>query len=210
MGRLVSGINGPIQGKVGTVIGSSWRGIPYVKGPYKKRTKKISKKEKANRNRFTVAQYWLTLLTDFVRQGFKGYSLKSQGFVAAKSYLMHNAMKRDDEGYSIDPALVLVSFGDLPLSSGIVVEKGNDGVLHFSWDTSSVEGGIGEDQVMLLAYDIENKKVKHNITGQFRKNGHDSLNPDAKPGSTYHLYMAFTAHDRSRQSNSVYLGAISF
>ena len=31
MGRLVSGINGPIIGKVGTVIGSTWKGKPYVK-----------------------------------------------------------------------------------------------------------------------------------------------------------------------------------
>ncbi len=31
MGRLIGGVNGQIQGKVGTMIGSSRNGIPYVK-----------------------------------------------------------------------------------------------------------------------------------------------------------------------------------
>jgi len=61
MGRFTNGINSPIQGKVGTVVGSSWKGIPYVKSAYKKRTKKISKKEAGNRSKFGEAQFWLKL-----------------------------------------------------------------------------------------------------------------------------------------------------
>jgi len=44
MGRLVAGLFGPVIGKVGTVIGSSRNGIPYLKGPHKNRTKTISEK----------------------------------------------------------------------------------------------------------------------------------------------------------------------
>jgi len=58
MGKLINGINGPFPGKVGTSIGSSWKGIPYIKGPYKKRTGKASKEEKGNRNKFAMAQRW--------------------------------------------------------------------------------------------------------------------------------------------------------
>jgi hypothetical protein len=85
MGRLISGINGPIQGKIGTVIGSSRNGVPYVKGPYKNRTLKVSVKELANRKKFAAAQYWLSPILNFVHEGFKGFSQRSQGFVAAKS-----------------------------------------------------------------------------------------------------------------------------
>ena len=88
MGRLVSGINGPIIGKVGTVIGSSRNGIHYVKGPYKKRTLTVSAKELDNRKKFAAAQAWLAPLVDFVREGFRGYSQRSQGFIAAKSWLL--------------------------------------------------------------------------------------------------------------------------
>ena len=96
MGRYTSGINGPVLGKVGSVIGSSRRGVPYLKGPYKKRTKKVSKKEMANRNKFALAQEWLKPLLPFVRIGFRGYSERSEGFVSAKSLLLKNAFEGDE------------------------------------------------------------------------------------------------------------------
>src|SRR5882724_11616532 len=112
MGKFINGINGPVKGKVGTLIGSSWKGIPYVKGPYKKRTKRISKDEKANRSKFGLSQFWLHPILDFMREGFRGYSPTVEGFLAAKSWLLKNAIKEDKDGFSVDPALMRVSFGD--------------------------------------------------------------------------------------------------
>jgi len=206
MGRLTGGINGPIRGKVGTVIGSSWKGIPYLKGPYKKRTLKVSKKETGNRSKFSEAQYWLKPLLKFVREGFKGYTPTVEGFVAAKSYLLLNAFEGEQPDIRINPALVKVSYGDLPLSNNIAVAQIDGGAVHFSWDTAAVEGGNARDQVMLLAYDIENGKAYFTTTGQFRSVGADVLHIDPTPGKTWHFYVAFTAADRSRQSDSVYLG----
>jgi len=208
MGRLIGGINGPIQGKVGTVIGSSRNGIPYLKGPYKSRTTKISKKEKENRSKFARAQFWLKPLLEFVREGFKDYSLKSQGFVAAKSYLLRNAFEGTSKDIIINPSLVKVSFGDLPLSGNITAKLTGKDKLQFTWDTDPVAGASPYDQVMMLAYDIENAAAYFNITGQFRNTGSDVLLVNAAKGITYHLYVAFTAADRSRQSHSVYLGEI--
>jgi hypothetical protein len=209
MGKLIHGINGPVQGKVGSVIGSSWKGIPYVKGPYKKRTEKTSAKELANRHKFGVAQAWLQPVLNFVRQGFKGYSPTSEGFVAAKSWLLKYSFEGEGLGAYINPALAQLSFGDLPLSPDITVELTEAGELLFTWSTAPVEGSSAKDQVMLLAYDIENKFVAGTITGQFRNVGADRLVIRKTKGYTYHLYMAFTADDRSRQSHSVYLGAIT-
>ncbi|AXY76818.1 hypothetical protein D3H65_23720 [Paraflavitalea soli] len=209
MGRLINGINGPIQGKVGAVIGSNWKGIPYVKGPYKERTTNVSKKEKANRGKFAMAQFWLKPLLPFVREGFKGYSATSEGFVAAKSWLLLHAFEGVAPAITINPALVKLSHGDLPLSDGIAVEKTAPGVLLFTWDTAPVEGGSSYDQVMLLAYDIDHTVAYYITTGQFRSTGTDVLNIPITKGRTWHLYLAFTAADRSMQSHSVYLGAIN-
>jgi hypothetical protein len=79
MGRLINGINGAFEGKVGSVVGSSWKGIPYIKSAYKKRTKKVSAKELANREKFAMAQDWLKPLLPFVREGYKGYSSTVEG-----------------------------------------------------------------------------------------------------------------------------------
>ena len=81
MGKYLNGITGPASGKIGPVIASSWKGIPYLKSRSKFRTKKASEAELASRRRFKIAQHWLQPLTDFVRQGFKGYNGRIEGFM---------------------------------------------------------------------------------------------------------------------------------
>ena len=209
MGKLSIGINGPVQGKVGSVIGSSWRGIPYIKGPYKKRTGEAGAGEAGNRNKFGEAQRWLKPLLKFVREGFKGYTDTVQGFIAAKSYLLLHAVEDRSTGTYINPALVLVSYGDLPLPADIAVLKPVAGRLDFSWDGSAMPDAHAKDQVMMLAYDVDHGRAYFNTLGQFRSVGADTLYTDPAPGRQYHVYCAFTAADRKRQSDSVYLGLVT-
>jgi hypothetical protein len=206
MGRLINGINGPIQGKIGAVHGSSRNGIPYVKGPYKNRTLKVSAKELANRKKFAAAQAWLAPLLDFVREGFRGFSQRSQGFIAAKSWLLKNAFVKDESGLRIDPALVKVSSGDLPLPENLAVGLTENGDLKFTWDPGQKNGPDSVDQIMMLAYDVRKSEVTYNTTGQFRSTGADILQITKTNGKNFHVYAAFNAADRSRQSESIYLG----
>ena len=131
MGRFKHGINGPFVGKVGKVIGSSRYGIPYMKGPYKSRTKTISEKEEFNRKKFAASQAWLKPLKEYLRRGFKGYSPRSEGFVSAKSYLHKNALRVEEDHIIIDPALVLISFGDLPIPESAACGLTKPGELNF-------------------------------------------------------------------------------
>jgi hypothetical protein len=206
MAKFITGINGPVQGKVGTVSGSSWKGISYLKGPYKKRTKDISDKEKANREKFALAHKWLSPLLTFVRVGFRGYSPTSEGFIAAKSYLLRNAVEISPDGFTINPSLMKVSFGDLPLSGNMSVTKTPEDKLQFTWDKSTPDGGNAHDQVMMLAYDTAGRHPLFVTNGQFRNTGTDTIPVSGEAGVTYHLYAAFLAVDRSRQSDSMYLG----
>jgi hypothetical protein len=208
MGRLPNGINGPIVGKVGTVIGSSRNGKDYVKGPHKLRTKKVSKKELGNRGKFAKAQAWLKPLLHFVQEGYLKYKKTSGAFVAAKSYLLLNAFEGVQPDIRINPALMKVSVGELPLSKDMAVEKTADYQLTFTWDPAWVTGGSNYDQVMMLAYDVDHAWASFRTTGQFRNTGIDTLNLFQAKGRTYHVYMAFTADDRSSQSDSVYMGTI--
>jgi hypothetical protein len=205
MGRLLSGVNGPIQGTVGKLIGSSRNGIPYVKGPYKNRTKTVSEKELLNRKKFALAQAWLSPILDFVREGFRGYSQRSQGFIAAKSWLLKNAVVSDGDGFRIDPSLVRVSFGDLPNPKNIAVTQTETMILTFTWDTAYDGSGLN-DQIMMLAYDVTSNMALYKTTGQFRSTGSDILKLSPNFGNNFQVYAAFNAADRSRQSDSVYLG----
>jgi Family of unknown function (DUF6266) len=209
MGRLVNGINGPFVGKVGSVIGSSWKGVPYMKGVYKQRTGKASPGEQANRNKFRLAQSWLAPTVNFVREGFRNYSPRVEGFLAAKSWLLLHSFEGIPPDISINPALVKLSHGTLPLSSDLRVELIEDSHIKFSWNPEKIPDGNVKDQAMLLAYDIYHSYVTYQLTGQFRETGTDILQLPPIKNRTYHIYFAFVADDRSRQSDSAYLGIIN-
>jgi Family of unknown function (DUF6266) len=210
MGTLINGINGPIRGKVGTAIGSSRNGIPYVKGLYSSRTKTVSDRELANRKKFAAAQAWLRPLLYFVRVGFRGYSQRSHGFIAAKSWLLKNAFESTESGLIINPALVKVSSGALPLPEDLAVSLTETGDFRFTWDpVLKNDLTAAYDQIMMLAYDPEAKYAKFITTGQFFKTGADTLLIKGSKGKNFHVYAAFNAYDRSGQSDSVYLGKFS-
>ena len=214
MAQLTHGASGPLFGTIGPVVFSSRNGVPYVKGAYKSRTKKVSGKELANREKFKLAQKILQPLLHFVRLGFAGYSDRSYGFIAAKSHLLKNAMKGDQDNPVINPALVKLSYGSLELPDSIVVSKIEPNTIEFSWDpnnyiaSSSYPKVSGFDQAMMVAYDFDKRKCLSFTHGQFRKEGSSKLN--VSPGYNYHLYLAFVSPDRSSQSDSVYLGEMSF
>ena len=202
MAKLNSGINGPFRGKVGTVVGVEWKGGYYVRSTPAKRTSKRKVDEKANQSRFSMVHQWLQPLLDFVRVGFKGYSEKSEGFNAAKSYVLRNAIKNEKGVFSIDPSLVQLSYGKLPLPSHISVTPQPDKTLLFEWDPSN-NGGDRFDQLMFVLYNKKTKQALCHTTGQFRHEGKQIINFS---GKGCHIYVAFNAHDRESQSHSVYLG----
>ena len=206
MGSFKQGPLGMPYGKVGNIIISSWKGVPYVKSLPGERKSPLTEKEIANRRKWAMAHAWLKPVTKFVREGFKGYSPRAEGFVAAKSYLLKNAFEGEAPDFTINPALVKVSYGPLALPDSITVKKVNKRELQFSWDTTHLAGSKN-DQVMLLAYNIEKRYGFYNLPGALRISGMDSLSLRPLDG-LHHLYAAFVAADRSCQSDSMYLGTV--
>ncbi|WP_276348095.1 DUF6266 family protein [Daejeonella sp. JGW-45] len=209
MGRLINGPNGPFIGKAGSFVGYTVNGVGYIKGLYKLRTKPPTEKEAFNQKKFAVAQKWLHPLTIFVRAGFRGYNERFQGFVAAKSYLMKNALKVIDDQIVIDPALVRISSGTLPLPENLECTFQEPDIFRFAW-TPSLWETHGYDQLIVLVYDIENGQAYGKVYGKDRSSGEQLLSVGNPIGKTFHAYAGFIAADRSRQSDSVHFGKFEF
>lgn len=207
MAKIKNGLNGQVSGKVGNLVYSSWYGIPYVKRAPVRRAKP-TKNEQGNWNMFSWTQKWLQPMQPFLKVGFKNYKPTVHGINAAKSYLYQFALTKDGENSSIDPALMQVSYGSLGLADNIQVELVSGTELHYTWDPASGKDKAPNDQVMLLAYNIEGKQAAMSVEGQFRKTGSDSLDLTHYKKGTFHVYVAFLASDRSRQSHSMYLGSV--
>lgn len=208
MAKLIAGINGPILGKVGTVIGSSYKGTPYIKARHRKKPARRTPDEAHNQSNFSKLHFWLQPILRFVKEGFKGYAEKVEGFNAAKSYNLKHAFIGERSNKTLDASLVLVSYGDLPLPLYASVEKSNDFTLKFTWDPSAENYDSAQDQVMVLAYDEISRQHRSALFGQFRRIGSDTLELPTTKGCNYHVYLAFVSHDREKRSKSVYLGLV--
>lgn len=203
MAKYLQGIMGAFIGKIGPVIGTSRNGVPYMKGKGNPRTAPVGEKEAANRNRFSTGHAWLKPLLPLLRVGFNGYSRTTYGYNAAKSYNFKHAIAHGQ----IIPAQVKVSLGDLPLPENLTTTLEEGFKFHFSWDTQYAEPASRKDQIMVLAYHPESKTAIYEIHGPFRLTGNHIFGlPREFQGKKIHVYAAFVAADRSRQSDSVYLG----
>src|SRR5690606_15791091 len=127
MARYLHGINGPLVGRLGNLVASSWRGIPYLK-TRPDRKKAFNQNELANQGSFGNSSQWLSPLTPFLRAGFKGDNPRMWGFNGAKSYLRARALITDGDRNVVDPSKVLISQGNLPL--------GKRCEMHFDKDSS--------------------------------------------------------------------------
>lgn len=213
MAVLKSGINGHFSGKVGDVIGYQVKGRQIIRGLPRKKTGKPTKKELLNRMKFAVAQKWLSPLVKFLRIGFANYQPTFEGFVAAKSYLLKNAMQIDEnQQFFVDPALALVSFGtqELPASANAVCSGQQEVV--FTWST---EGSHPySDSAMVLVYaphpEPRYEKLYFNTAIAKRWTGTATLKLQPNMiGRKIDVYLAFISDDRKKRSNSMYLGKLT-
>ncbi len=210
MGRIKNGILGGFSGKVGTVVGYESGEDSYIRARPVRRAK-FTENELANMAKFKIVQEYLDPLKDFLKVGFKNYGTKTGGFRSAVSYTRKVALVSDDAGHYIDPVLFKVSGGDLPQAENPTATFEDPIHIKFAWDVTNVSWEYASDQAMLVVFDVKAKKVITRIlNGVFRNAGTQTVELDHRfSGKEVDTYIGFVAADRSRQSDSQYLGRIA-
>lgn len=206
MAIIRNGILGGFKGKVASVVGYNLKGQDIMRGVADPRSVPSTENELKNQNKFAVTQPWLQALTPFLRVGFKDYDPKFEGFNAAKSYNNKNAVKEGASGFYVDPALALVSYGDMDQAAEASASSESANTVTFKW-----EGGnfAYDDRAMVVVYDIEGGKAEHDTAAANvqKKQFVFQLN-HMFSGKQVHVYLAFVSEDRKRRSNSQYLGIV--
>ena len=207
MAIVKNGILGGFSGKAGTVVGYHSKGKDLMRGIPRKRTSGPTPKELANREKFAYVQAWLQPLLEFLRIGFQDYAPDFQGFVAAKSYNSKNAVIGSSPYFQINPALALVSFGEMSQATSATAVAESPNTINFNW---SGKNFIYDDRAMLMAYDITGEKAIFNTASERADGGHARLKLDENfSGKQVDVYLAFVSEDRKRRSNSQYLGLLT-
>ncbi len=207
MGTLKDGILGGFSGRVGTLVGATWKDIYYIRTrPAKVRDAK-TEKQLSQRSSFSVTMDFLKRITPFIRIGFQAHATgRMTAFNAAMSYNMKFAVTKGNQGMALDWPNVLVSKGTL----GSVTEvsgRVSEWELHLHWDTGGSENSWPDDIAMVVANNTVKGRSIYDLNASKRASGKASLPlPAAWEGDTIETYLAFKTDDGAMVSNSIYIG----
>tara|TARA_R110002051_G_scaffold172001_1_gene242470 strand:- start:199 stop:840 length:642 start_codon:yes stop_codon:yes gene_type:complete len=209
MGKISQGILGGLSGKVGNVIGGSWKGIDYLRIKPSSVANPRTEGQVNQRNKFSATIQFLQPNKDFLKVGYKSFAVKKTEFNAAMSYVLANAITGTAPNFNVDYSLALLSRGNLssPLNGGVDLSTANQ--VAFDWDDNSTDGNANTtDKSMVLAYNPSKKESIYILDGAIRSATSQVLTlPTSYTGDTVELFMAFISADGKIVSNSVYLGS---
>jgi len=211
MGQISKGILGGFSGQVGSVIGSSWKGINYMRSvPLRKKSRTFSQSQLEQQEKFSTMLKFVKNLKDIVAVTFKSLASGMSGSNKAMSYNLANAITGSYPNYFINYGTVLISKGNLPPAGNVAVTTGGSGKITFSWnDNSGLGKALPTDKAILVAYSPDLDTVVYTLTGPMRSATFATLAVEYLSGKQVHTWLAFISDDGKSVSNSAYSGMIT-
>ena len=190
MGTYNKGILGAFSGKVGPVVGASWRGKEVMRSLPKKSNRVASALQQQQRQKFAMVNDFLGGVQPVIKRYYGSDSGIKTRRNQAMSYLMREALVFNDPDYEWDYSKVLISRGDL---TGI--EQGE---------------ALADDQLVLVVYDPVTKAVVYSLAAGERADEAAALAmPSYLDGAEVQVWATFVAADEKLFATSLYLGSIT-
>lgn len=210
MGTYNKGILGAFSGKVGPVVGASWRGKEVMRSLPKKGNRVASETQLLQRQKFTMVTDFLVGMKPIVKRYFGNDTGTKTRRNQAMSYLMREAVVFNDPDFEWDYAKVLVSKGDLLGMNAPTVDV-TAGEVTVMWTDNSLQGeAVADDKLVLVVYDPETKGVVYSLAAGERADEAAALAmPSYLEGATVHVWATFASADDKRYATSTYLGDVT-
>jgi len=210
MATILNGITGGFSGKVGNVIGGSWKGIDYMRSRATSVSNPRTPAQLEQRAKFSVVVKFLQPLTAFLRFGFKSLALKMSPFNAAVALNFDNAITGVYPNFEIDYTKVSVSKGTLAGALNPATLAAIAGAIEFTWeDNSMYTNATSTDQSVLVVYNPAKQQAISVVGGITRTVGTQTITlPNSFTGDEVHCYIAFANAKKSVISNSQYISGI--
>ncbi|NLO03313.1 MAG: hypothetical protein GX126_13515 [Bacteroidales bacterium] len=210
MGKISQGILGGVSGKVGNVVGGSWKGIDYLRILPVSVANPRTPAQMDQRSKILTVINFLEPIKDFIRVGFKNYAVKMTQFNSAMSYNVKNAITGEYPDYTIDYTKALVSCGGLAPALNGIVSSTVAGLVSFEWDDNSGDGNAqSTDKALLVVYNPAKNEAVTILDGANRVTGVPEVTvPNNYSGDTVQAYIGFISEDGASVANSKFVGAV--
>lgn len=212
MGTIKQGILGGFSGKVGTVIGSSWKGISYMRGQAQHVKNPRSAGQVNQRTKFALVMGFLQPVVPYIRIGFKSQAAKQTEFNAAMSYTIKNAVTGSYPSYALDFTKIIVSKGGLTQVTGATASWNNNrNEVKIDWtDNSGVGNALATDKAMPFIYNKDKGETIYDTAGATRATHTQSLTvPNDWEGDKVEVYLGMVSEDGKEVADSIYLGEVT-
>lgn len=209
MGTYKKGILGSFSGKVGTVVGSSWNGIEYMRSLPKASSKAPTDLQMLQRAKLGMATGFLQPISALINIGYKSLAVRQTAFNVATSQLLAEAITGIYPDLTIDYPKVLISKGNLTGPWGPAATSAASKV-NVTWQDNSASGTAKPtDKAILLVYNPEKSQYVFTTNGDDRSSLADSLDlPGDFVGDTVHVWIAFISADKKTVSTSLYISEV--
>lgn len=210
MGKINQGILGGFSGKVGNVIGGTWKGIDYMRVKPANVANPKTEGQMGQRSKFTTVLQFLQPMRDHIKIGFKDYANKQTAFNSAMSYNLNHSVIGDFPLFTIDYSSALVTRGNLAGVQNLNASSDLVGQLQLTWNANSSESNANStDLAFVLVYDSVNGTAYSIKTDSTR----DSINafitvPTNFSGINAEVFFSFITPDGKAISNSKYAGSV--
>jgi hypothetical protein len=211
MGKFEKGVLGGFNGKVGTVVGSTWKGKSVMRSrPPAKRTSPPSAAQLAVQAKFTLMTKFLRPLTGLFTQTYKNLASGMTSFNKAFSDNIQIAITGVYPALAVDYTKVIISKGNLPNGDSPAAASAVAGQLVFTWkDNSGTEKALISDTLFVAAYSADLNRWLVVQKAATRNAATYTMDATAFSGKPVQTYIGFTSADGKIISTSIFTGAVN-
>lgn len=203
MARLSQGILGGISGKIGNVVGSSWKGIAVIKSKPLSVANPRSAGQVSQRNSMsTIVGFATSLLADTIKPLWDRFAQKQSGYNA---FVSNNIANCDEDGL-ITASDFVISKGKMvavDINSALSSFASKETVIFFDTDLPDPYA-LSTDLAYAVAYSAVEKKMYTNPVKTTRASGETVVRfgENVGLGETLVIYLAFKRADGTIVSNT--------
>lgn len=208
MGTYNKGILGPFSGKVGTVVGTSWRGKDIMRSLPKRTNRTATEIQQLQRDKFTFVSEFLTPMDPVLTKYFGSGSGEQTRRNQAMSYHMKEAVSYTEPDFEILYNKVQISKGDLLGVQNATVASPTVSEVVFNWEDNSGQGSAkATDRLIVVLYAPESGLYHLLLDAATRNERNVTLTlPDYLSGQLLQSWITFASADDKSYATSIYMG----
>ena len=209
MATYKNGILGPVSGKLGSAVFSTWKGIPVIRSMPVRKNIVPTEAQSRQRERFKMISRFLNPLKVLLMQTL-GESTAGMTWFNKSLSLNMPAVIGDYPGISIEYPKVILGKGRLPLGEPPTISSPEPGKLSLSWNIGDgIDKNLTAGTAFIAAYQEEMNRW---IFGLYDiGNGITNCVLTLEPfiGKAVQTYIGFISKARQVKSESRYMGLVN-